>query len=292
MSRFICLVFMAAILIYPASAFSQTIYQTGSCSAKPYPVSNFATRGLQRFMGLNLLTSRIAESKIEGELKKLAKGDFDVSIKSYSAMDLLSGKIKNFRVTAKNVEFNDAHISYFEAGSLCDFIHIDYKKNLIVPLVPIFAEFKGTVTESDLNKTLSSDKIKEKFTRVKISLYSTDINLVDFLNPKVELKKDTIILSANLRFAGMFKFISVPVKIKTGLKVDGNKIRLYEPGLGSNPLLSGSVAFLADFLAMTSPVIFDFSTLKKDGIDITVKKLNIENGKININGTVWMPAKV
>ena len=274
-------------LIAPLSAYSaQQIY---SCAAKPYPISNSVTRGIQRFLGLNLLATKIVELEMKKQLKNTAKGDFDVNIKTYSAMDLLAGKLKGVEVKAKNINANDIYISSAEVKSLCDFIYIDYKKNPVVPLVPVFVGFKGAVTEKDLNKTLSSKTYKNKLKGLKIKIYGNEATLADFYNTKVDIIDNKISLLSDIHLAGMPEFMKVPVKITAGLKLIDNKIRLTDIQMTAKSIATDFGA-IGKLIELQKPVLFDLNSLEKNGMRIDLKDLIIKDNQINIQGTAWLPA--
>jgi len=260
-----------------------------TCPGKPYPISNVVTRNIQRFLGMNILFSRIAESQIKTQLNKIAKGDFDVDLKSYSAMDLLAGKMKSIEVKGKNVVLDDIHVSSIEAKNLCDLIYIDYRKNPPVPLAPLYVGFKGTITEDDLNKTINSQKYKNMLRGIKLSVYDNDVNIVDFENLKISLENEKIYVATDLRFKGLFKFMSTPVKFGTGLKVVDNKIKFTQTSVFSKS--SGSpLNYLTSFFEMVSPTIFDMRNFEKNGMKVTLKSLKINDKQIDFEGTIWMPS--
>lgn len=274
-------------LISPLAAYSaQQIY---SCPGKPYPVSNSVTRGIQRFLGLNLLATKAVELGIQNQLKNTAKGDFDVKIKTYSAMDLLAGKLKGVEVKAKNINADDIYVSSAEVKSLCDFIYIDYKKNPGVPLVPVLVGFKGAVTEKDLNKTLSSETYKNKLQGLKIKIYGNEATLVDFYNTKADIVNNKISLLSDIHLAGMPESMRVPVKITAGLKLIDNKIRLTDIQMTAKSIAT-DFGVIGKLIELQKPVLFDLNSLEKNGMRVDLKDLIIKDNQINIQGTAWMAA--
>ena len=110
-------------------AFSSQTPAPNTCSSDVYPISSSFSRSLQRALGLNLITTQIAEFIIKNQISKLIqKGSLKVNLKAYSAGDLIAGKVKSFEVTGKNIVINDIYISSVKAHSLCDFTYFDYKK--------------------------------------------------------------------------------------------------------------------------------------------------------------------
>ena len=259
------------------------------CPLKPYPVSNFFTRTMQGILGLNYSSSKIAEHEIKTQIAKTVSGDIDIKITPYSALDLIGGKFKSAEVKAKNVNLDGISISSFEAKSLCDFVYIDYKKNPVTPIAPALIGFKGTVTQDDFNKTLSSPQYSSNLTKIKARISNTEINLVDFINPKINIADGSINLTTQMHFAGLPSYLNIPVKIGTGLKVENNKIKLtnlkvlQEQGL--------NMPIVANLVQAMSPAIVDLNNIGIKGSKITLKDLTIHDDKIDVSGTIWVPGK-
>lgn len=287
--KYIALSAIAISLISGIFVFSAPVQTPNMCPAKPYPISSALTRTVQRIFGLNLLASKAAEHEIKSQIAKTVKGDVDVNLKTYSAFDLIAGKFKSAEIKAKNADIDGIYISSFEAKTLCDFVYINYKSNPVTPLAPVFVGFKGTITANDFNKTLASPKFEQNLTKIKTKINNADINLIDFVNPKVNISKGLISISTQIHLAGMPSYVNIPVKIRTGIKVENNKIKLINlkvlPTQGTNsPVISGLIESI-------NPTIVDLNDLGVEGSRITIKNFLIENNKINVSGTVWMPAK-
>ena len=257
--------------------------QTNSCPMEPYPISNCVTRGLQTITGMNFLASYAAESQIKKQLLKIAQGDFDVNLDTYSAMDLVAGKFKGFDIKGKNVVINDTHISSIEAKSLCNFVYLDYNSNPIKPLAPLYVDVKGTITEADINKTLTSQKFQEEIAKIKFDFINTQINLVEFQNTKIHIGDNQIFINSDIHF-GMMPF-TVPLRLATGLTAYKDKIRLT-----NFHAVAGDIGPMGSFIQMLNPTILNLDNFVKNGANINIKSLNIKDNKIDIDGTVWIPA--
>lgn len=283
------IVLVAGILLSNLLAFSDPSQKTNICPSRPYPVSNVLTRNLQRFTGMNLIFTSAAEGMIENSVKKLLDtGEIDVKIKGYSAMDLLDGKFKSVQLSAKNLSKDGVYVSSFEAKSLCEYTQVDRNSNPVVPLTPVYIGFKGLITDSDINNTVNSDKYRQKLRGVSIKLFNQDIDLVDFLNLKANIKDDRLVISTDIHFNGMPAYMKLPVKMGIGLKIVDNKLRISDLQMISKPL-GGELNMLSTFISFQKPVIVDFNDLSKNGSDIQIKKFSIVSNKINLEGTLWLP---
>lgn len=275
-------------LLFSLLSYSLPIQQINTCPAKPYHISNPVTRGLQGILGLNWISAKLAESQVKTQLKKqLGQGTVNVYIKPYSAMDLVAGKFKSIDLKAKNAAMSGIFISSLEIKSLCDFIYLDYKKDPIVPMTPLYFGFKGTITQEDLDKSLSSKEYQNNLSKIKVRFGNTDLSLVDFLNTKINIEGNKIFVSADVHFIGTPKFMAIPVKMGAGLKVSDNKIKLTNIQMFSDN--SGpNMGPVSDFIENMALGIFDFDSLNQNGTAITLKNINIHNGKIDVEGTVWI----
>ena len=268
----------------PVYVFSSPQQAINCCPSEPYPISNCVTRGLQTITGMNFVADNVAESQIKKQLQKIARGDFSVNIDTYSAMDLMEGKFKGFDIKGRNIVINDTHISSLEASSLCNFVYLDYKSNPIKPLAPLYVDVKGTITEDDINHTLTSQKFQEEVAKIKLSLGGTDVNLVEFKNTKIHIADNQIYINSDLQF-GMMPF-SVPLRLATGLKAYKDKIKLV-----NFHVVAGDAGPMSGFLQMLSPTILNLDNFVQDGAAINIKSLNISDNKIDVDSTVWLPAK-
>lgn len=273
-----------------SSAYSEPAQGLNCCPTKPYETSNFVTRGIQGVFGLNWLFHQVAESQVEKQIKKvITSGDVKVKIKPYSAMDLLDGKMRSFDVKGKNIVANGFHISSFEVKSLCDYVSVDYKKNPVELREPVLAGLKASITQNDINKSLSSPEWKENFEKIKVKVFDTDISLFEFLDPRVEIDKDKIYISSSLHLAGTPRFLSIPLYFGTGLRVDNNKlkfvgVKMISKGLGAN------LGPISEFLDKMAVCALDFNLLNNSTMNINIKKILVNNGKIDLDGTLWLAA--
>jgi hypothetical protein len=276
-------------LLFSSNAYTMPTQQVNTCPSEPYPISNFITRDLQGILLMNWGSSQIAESIVKNQIKKMiAEGDIKVHIKPYSAMDLAAGKLKSFSVKGKNIVMNGVSISSIEAASLCDLVYIDYKNNPVTPLAPLFFRFKTTITQKDLDRTLSSKEYSDNLSSLKLKVGNADLNLIDFMNPKIKIEKNKLIVSTDMHFIGTPKFMSVPLKAGTGIAVKDNKIKLVDLQMFSDNSIMGPIPDIVEAITLS---ILDPNRFVKGGTEVTIKNININSGKINIEGTVWVAPK-
>lgn len=257
----------------------------GVCNIKPYPISNVVSRTVQKGTGLGFLVKHFAQSQIKREISKTVKGDINLNLDLYSVGDLIAGKFKGANFSGKNITVENVKVSSIEAKTLCEFVHLNLKKNPVEPLSNIFVGYKTVITEKDINETLNAPVYKEMLSSLKLSNF---INLA-VLNPKVKIKNDKIYLSGKINFSGMPGFLSIPVNF--GIKVisDKNKIRLVSLDILSNQFID--INFIDKYVSAVKPVIFDFKSISNSGENYNISDIDLKNNAINIDGTYFLSSK-
>lgn len=278
-------------LLFGSFAVSVPKEQVNSCPAKPYPLSNPVTRGLQRFLGLNLAASKVAESQIKSQLSKLAQGEYKIDLKTYSAMDLKAGKFKDLTLEGKNIYNADKGISlsYVKIESLCDFIWLDYNKDPIQPLAPVYLSFQSVLTENDLRRIVSSREFQRNMKGMGLRAFNRDIFTVSFKNLNADIVNDKIYLLGDMEVNGVTKGRS-PVRIGMGLDVDRSGNIRPENVEFNSPAFFGLDKFISQIIEFVNPIDFAIRTLEYGGRDLYVNNLVIKDDKIEVDGTFWLPS--
>lgn len=163
--------------------------------------------------GYNFIAKKIASSAIEKALNKSAKGDYKVSIDSFSGVDLKKGIFKGMTIDGSNISVDDElYVSRLYMKTTSDYNYIDYKQRPIVFKTEVPMDYKILITEDDLNKSL--------LTHTSIVKYiSSLLPLVSLTTPKVTLLDNQMKISSALKlpFGKSFKFsISTGVAVKDG----------------------------------------------------------------------------
>ncbi len=277
------------ILFFQTISFSTPNPAPNTCYAGVYPVSNTVSRGIQGIFGLNFGARKIVESIIESQISNLIqKGNIKVSLKSYSAGDLIAGKIKNFHIVGKKIESNGIYLSKVEAESLCDFTWFDYKSKPALLKSPLFIKYSADVSKEDLKKIFESDTIKSALTGIKVRVGLIDFGEVDFVNIKPDIKNEKISMKISLVYRRMPFTFTFPINLETAIKVKDDKIFLTSLKFPSGAV-NDEFRFITNSLELNNINIFDLKTLEKDGSEINIKKIKIVNDKIFLEGIFWLP---
>jgi len=287
---FIFMAVFACIISFAAVSFSSMPAPApNTCYSGAYPVSNKFSRGVQGIFGINFIGRELAESIIKKQItNQIQKGKIKVHVKSYSAGDLIAGKIKNILIEGKNIESSGIFISDIKAESLCDFTWVDYKSKLPMLKSPLYVKYNAEITQSDFQKIFQSDVISSSLKGIKIMSGNFNFGQVDFVNLKPDIKNDKISLKADMIYKkAMFTF-NFPINMETAIKVKNDKIFLTNLQFPHNQV-NDDLMFLTNSLALNNISIFDLKTLEKDGSKINIKKLQVVNDKISVEGTFWLP---
>ncbi len=268
-----------------AIASDQLSICTSYCPKRPYAIGNIISRGLQNVSGLNFLATKFAESQIKKHLKKYATGDIAVAIDSFSALDLASGKLKKLDIQAKYIKYKEYYISLVRAESDCNFIHIDYKAKPLALMEPLRIKFKGFLSEEDLNRTIKSSSYQNKISKIKIDGHS--IGTLEFKNPKIFIEGQNLKIKADLALPGIVSF-SVPVEVKSDLKIENNKITLNNAQINSNGIIL-DLKLPQSAYDKLNPVLFSLKDLETKGKRVFINKVAVNNNKIDVEGTIWLP---
>ena len=82
---------------------------TFQCPANP-ELSNGFARALSNATGTNFIAEKAAQSIIKSQIKKEAKGSFNVKVDSFSLPDLKAGRFKGIEITGKDIVADDVYL--------------------------------------------------------------------------------------------------------------------------------------------------------------------------------------
>ena len=274
-------------MFFQVIAFSSPNSAPNTCSSGVYPISSSISRGIQRFFGINILTTWAAEAIIKNQISKLIqKGSVKVNVQAYSAGDLLAGKVKSFEISGKNLVYNDIYISSVKAQSLCDFTYFDYKKTPAMLNSPLFLKYEAEIKNKEFQKIFASDALKDALQGIPINVGFFKVGEVDITNIKPSIANNKINMKADLVYKKtpfVFKF---PISFETAIKIKNDKILLTNFKFTTDNE-SDDLKFITNSIELNNINIFDLKTVEKEDSDINVKKIKVVNDKIFIEGTFW-----
>ena len=252
------------------------------CPKPPYNIASEGKRNFQRKTGLNALAAKVAAGRIKKEIKKNAKGKFQVKVNSYSMTDARQGKFKSFEVKGKKIITSDVYISKVNAKTTCKFIHLDVENNPIKLIEPMAIDFNAEISEDDLNKTLQTPAYQNYTIGIKRRMVK--ISFFEFSNSRVSLKNNEFNFSADVKTLMGRPFTA---NVVSKLKIENNQIVLENFKFGStNHKIDGKK--MKYLLNIFDPIHYMQKKLRQCNCKTILKSVKIEDGNIIISGSAFL----
>lgn len=258
---------------------------TNTCVA-PYDLSGGISRFFSTVTGSNFISQKIAQSIIKKEIKKSAKTDIDVKIKSFSVADLKAGRFKSMEISGEDLNFGDVYLSSLEAKTLCDFNYVvpDEKNNTVTFKEALPMAFKAKMSADNIN------------TMIKATDYQKKINELNNLGGAFNLFKvsSTNVAIKDNKFLYTMK-IGIPlikgtqdVTLSSDLTVKDSKIALTDTKLINNNF-SLDVTKLMYILKYLNPLDYSFNIIDNKSAQIQIQNVSIKDNQVVMEGTVTVP---
>lgn len=236
--------------------------------------------------GLNFTTEKIAQSILKKEILKTAPSDnLKVKLDSYSSRDLKNGIFKSLSVTGEDVHVNDIYLSYLNMNTLCNYNYIKQSNDDVVFMEDFPMSFNIKMSQSDINKTMESDKYQKVINDLN-KMGSSYFAGLQISSTKVAIKANKFYYIIGIAIP----FIRNEQKlvINTDLTVKKGKINFANTKLVSDSfsLDLQSVDFILNYL---NPLDFSVNILDNKDAKIYVKDVNIKNNLVETNGVVVIP---
>ncbi len=188
-------------------------------------------------------------------------------------VDICDGKVKNVKLKGQNVDFNGIQVSSFELKSEKDqLVSLDFRKNVPELSSPVKMKFFASMTENDLNRTLSHPN----YNKLKVANGIVNLN-----NSEVKFSKDKVHLKSTIQ-QNDIDILKTSIDIEGNIELKNKKL-VFTNGkaMNNNYLMKG-------ILFCKNPE-FDYSYLEDKGFNLALNNLSIEDNKITVVGTILMP---
>ncbi len=245
--------------------------------AQEYETASKFVRVTTNAVGYNFVAKKLAQKIVCRALNKNAKGDYKVSIDSFSGVDLKRGKFRGATITGENISIEDEiFISTLKMRTLSKFNYIKYDKKPIVFMTDVPMEYEMTITEEDFNKILASNRVLKAFTQ--------DVPLVRVDRVKATLDDDKITFNSKVRLP-----FCKPIKISvsSGVKVVDGKIVFDNIDTSSlkSELADSVLGYMNthNLLTKINLYLFDNATTL-----LEIKNIKIADNKIYIDGNITL----
>lgn len=278
-------IIMCGLISAPVFATNSSDY---SCVA-PYDLVSSGGAIFTKVSGTNFLASKVAAKVLKSQIKKVADGDFKVTVKSYSVPDLKEGRFKSLEIRGREVESEGIHFSTVDAKTLCDFNYVVYdgNKSTVMFKEDFPMSYSFTFSEDDLNETMKSKNYEKLIS--KMNKFGKKYSLFEILSTNVRVIENKFVYSFNLNLPIFNKQFTVA--LKSDLTVDNGRIVMKNAELVNN-YAKIDLARLNRAFEELNPLEFSLELFENKYSDLSVRNVNIVNNKVNVSGIIYMPKDV
>lgn len=265
-------------------AFAVCDYE-GLCAPRAYGLSSKTGQMISLRLGGTFLSEKIAEARIQEELRKLTKQKFKVSVKSYSIQDFFRGRFKSITISGKKLNINGVYLTSLDLKTLCDFNYVQFDRNPIKFKENMIVGFSTVISDEDLMKTMHSSGYLDKLNCVNvhgcgITFFKLSGAGVDIENNKLHFKvrvTSEILLEKPL-----------DIEMSTDLKAENGRIALTKIDL-KNVVKGVDLSKVANQLNSINPLTFSLEVLENKNTKMCINNVEIIENKIKINGNIFIP---
>lgn len=236
-------------------------------------------------IGATSLSEMIAKKKIQDDLKKATKQNFDVTVKSYSFQDFFRGKFKSITISGKNLNIEGAYITSLELKTLCDFNYIKLNRNPIQFRENMVIAFTTVISDEDLTKTIHSKGYLDRLNCVNVE--GCGITFFKLSGADVEIKNNKLYFTVRVT-SQLLLPKPLDIVMATDLKAENGRIVFSKVDLGglAKGVDLGNVAHQLDTM---NPLAFSLNVLENKNTKMCIKNVSIVGDRIIIKGNVFIP---
>lgn len=254
----------------------------------PFKVAGKLSRELQKITGLNFIAESISGIIAKRVLEHKLGGKAKIKIKTYSFTDLLAGKIESISVSlkhghAKNIQVSDITIAPTTP------IWIDTKgrhgKRDSLK-TPVTMSISASLTDADVCRALASETVTSSLRGLKLDLPGLGGQILQIIQPKVNLLRDSIIIDASLIAKDAKPDTAVKINICAKPVLVGSKIILQDLKIDSPDLDNTDV--LAQFVKTLFDPLIDFAKFDRTDRAFRLTNLSFTTDKVLLTGKLLL----
>lgn len=279
------IILLIGIFIFFATPALAICDYSGLCPTTPYDLSSKFGQALSKGTGATFFAEKIAQMVIKKELKKATKEKFKVSVKSYSMMDLVHGRIKLIKISGKNLDINGVYLTSLDLVTLCDFNYIEYNSKPMKFKENMVMGFSVVISDSDLMKTMSSSGYLDKLNCVNVS--GCGITFFKLGGAGVKIKNNKLYFTIKVT-SQLLLDKPLDIVIATDLKAENGRIVLTKVDFGNMPATLDLSKVVSRISAM-NPLIFSLNVLENENTKMCIKNVKISGDKIIVSGNIFIP---
>lgn len=282
------LALVLAIMIFFASSSFAACGYSNFCPPHAYDLSPTFGRTISNNSGATSLSEKIAQIRIRNDLKKATGQNFNVTIKSYSLLDLLHGRFKFITISGQNLNINGAYLSALEMKTVCDFNYVNFGRNTIKFKENMVLGFSTVISDADLMKTMKSSGYLDKLNCVNIRGCGITFFKLDGADVKIKKNKlyFTVKVTSQLLLAKPLNIV-----LATNLKAENGRIVMTKVNMENLPS-NIDLSNVANRLDEMNPLAFSLNVLENKNTKLCIQKVSIVGDKIYIGGNIFIPKNV
>ena len=270
---------LSILLISNCSSFAACTY---NCVA-PHDMNNKFMTALSVASGLNFVSEKIAQSIIKKEFSKIAKGDkIKYNLESYSSRDLKNGIFKSLSISGENLEINGIYLSELNIKTLCDFNYVKQENNNIVFVEDLPLSLSLKVSDSDINKTMQSNKYK----KVIEDINRLGLGGIKISSTNVEIKSNKFYYHIGISIP--FIKVEKKITISADLKVNNGEIDFTNTHLSSGgvKLDLSKIDYIINYI---NPLDFSVKILDNKNAKVSIKNASISENIVSVDAVAVIP---
>ncbi|MCI1274163.1 MAG: LmeA family phospholipid-binding protein [Clostridiaceae bacterium] len=258
---------------------------TTTCVA-PYDLSGGVSRFFSTVTGTNFISQKIAQSIIKKEIKKSAKTDLDVKIKSFSVSDLKAGRFKSMEVSGEDLNFGDVYLSSLEAKTTCDFNYVvpDEKNNTVLFKEALPMAFTAKMSADNINAMVKATNYQKRIN--ELNNLGGAFNLFKVSTTSFSIKDNKFLYTMKIGIP--FMKGTQDVTISSDLTVKDGKIALADTKLINNNF-SMDITKLNYMLNYLNPLDYSFNIVDNKTANVQIQNVSIKDNQVVIEGTAVVP---
>lgn len=258
---------------------------SGFCPPQAYNLSSKKGQAISNRLGATLLSEKIAQFRIKDELRKRTKQNFNVSVKSYSIMDLLRGRFKSIMITGKNLDIDGVYLSSLKLKTVCDFNYVRFDKSPIQFKDNMIIGFSTVISDQDLTKTMQSSGYLDKLNCVNVR--GCGITFFKLSEAGVNIKDNKLHFKIKVTSQLLLEK-PLDIAMSTDLAAKDGRIVLSKIDL-ANVVKGVDLSKVANQLNSINPLTFTLEVLENKNSKMCISSVKISENKILIKGNIYIP---
>ena len=283
MKRILVLIMTLMIGILPV--FSE-VYEARYCPvAKHEETGNKLSKLISAVTGSNFASSKAAELAIQ-KIIKAQLGPVNVELYPYTLGSLIHGIFKKMTISGKSLNFGGIYVSKFDAQTVCEYNHIGVKDNNLLFKENFVMSFSGKITNSDLEKTMSTPQYLKMVDSARITVLGQVLFKLSYM--KISIANNRLVFVANVMSPVFWGTETKKISATSGISIENGKIK-YNNIKIQNTNLNKNIQYLLSLINLVNPFTFEIKLSENTKGYTIIKNVIIENNEMKMDGVLYIP---